>query len=339
MPCLNALTKSCWKPKRRCSKPSRCSSASFRIATGRASTSLVENIQIETYRTMVGLRNIAGISQPDARTIAIQPWDATNVAAQKKRSRNPTSASPRAWTAKSFASFCRNRLKAPARTRRGHRKTSREQQCVVVSSIAWLSYVLLSPPTRKSRPVTPAQGPGRQASELRYHARSAANSANPAIPLKPPSSPQSATSPAWSSNPILHPLKPQALRMQPRQPAPPPCCPTAAPQTPQSIRDAHRASPAHRPVLAAEKQYVIFLPDSSYCLFTRRGFPSFFINHHRHVCALLYRSTASSAWGMDCPMRTVGATMCAPCSSMNSAARSGSMPIMVRNVEPSSVTS
>ncbi|MCX6899337.1 MAG: ribosome recycling factor [Verrucomicrobia bacterium] len=54
------------------------------IHTGRASTSLVENIQIETYGTMMRLRDVAGISTPDARTIAIQPWDASNVALIEK---------------------------------------------------------------------------------------------------------------------------------------------------------------------------------------------------------------------------------------------------------------
>ncbi|MBI5683952.1 MAG: ribosome recycling factor [Verrucomicrobia bacterium] len=49
------------------------------IHTGRASVSQVENIQIETYGTMMRLKDVAGISTPDARTISIQPWDASNV--------------------------------------------------------------------------------------------------------------------------------------------------------------------------------------------------------------------------------------------------------------------
>ena len=45
------------------------------IRTGKASGALVENIQVEYYGSMSRIRDIAGISTPDARTIAIQPWD------------------------------------------------------------------------------------------------------------------------------------------------------------------------------------------------------------------------------------------------------------------------
>ena len=54
------------------------------IHTGRASTSLVDNLQIETYGTMMRLKDVAGVTTPDARTIAIQPWDAGNVALIEK---------------------------------------------------------------------------------------------------------------------------------------------------------------------------------------------------------------------------------------------------------------
>lgn len=47
------------------------------IRTGKASPSLVENIQVEYYGTMTRLRDMAGINTPDARTISIQPWDKT----------------------------------------------------------------------------------------------------------------------------------------------------------------------------------------------------------------------------------------------------------------------
>ena len=42
---------------------------------------------------------------------------------------------------------------------------------------------------------------------------------------------------------------------------------------------------------------------------------------------------------MSIPVPQLSATTSAPCSTMKAAARSGSMPIIVRNVEPSSVTS
>ncbi len=54
------------------------------IHTGRASTTLVENIQIDAYGTAMRLKDVAGISTPDARTISIQPWDAGNVSAIEK---------------------------------------------------------------------------------------------------------------------------------------------------------------------------------------------------------------------------------------------------------------
>jgi len=49
------------------------------IHTGRASPALVENIQVEAYGSAMRLRDIAGISTPEARVIAIQPWDVSNV--------------------------------------------------------------------------------------------------------------------------------------------------------------------------------------------------------------------------------------------------------------------
>ena len=45
------------------------------IRTGRASTSLVERIQVEYYGTSTPLNQLAGISVPEAHQIVIQPWD------------------------------------------------------------------------------------------------------------------------------------------------------------------------------------------------------------------------------------------------------------------------
>ena len=45
------------------------------IRTGRASTSLVENINVEYYGTQTPLSQLSSISVPEARTIVIQPWD------------------------------------------------------------------------------------------------------------------------------------------------------------------------------------------------------------------------------------------------------------------------
>ncbi len=45
------------------------------IRTGRASTALVERIQVEYYGTSTPLNQLASISVPEAHQIAIQPWD------------------------------------------------------------------------------------------------------------------------------------------------------------------------------------------------------------------------------------------------------------------------
>ena len=45
------------------------------IRTGRASTTLVERIQVEYYGTQTPLNQLAGISVPEAHQIVIQPWD------------------------------------------------------------------------------------------------------------------------------------------------------------------------------------------------------------------------------------------------------------------------
>ncbi len=45
------------------------------VRTGRASTSLVENIKVEYYGSLVPLNQVAGISVPDSRTLEMKPWD------------------------------------------------------------------------------------------------------------------------------------------------------------------------------------------------------------------------------------------------------------------------
>jgi ribosome recycling factor len=45
------------------------------IRTGRASTSLVERIQVDYYGTLTPLNQLASISVPESTTIVIQPWD------------------------------------------------------------------------------------------------------------------------------------------------------------------------------------------------------------------------------------------------------------------------
>jgi ribosome recycling factor len=45
------------------------------LRTGRASTVLVERLQVEYYGTMTPLNQLASLSVPEAHTIVIQPWD------------------------------------------------------------------------------------------------------------------------------------------------------------------------------------------------------------------------------------------------------------------------
>ena len=46
------------------------------VRTGKASPSLVENIQVDVYGSMMRIRELAGITTPEARMLLIQPWDA-----------------------------------------------------------------------------------------------------------------------------------------------------------------------------------------------------------------------------------------------------------------------
>ncbi|HEY3861623.1 MAG TPA: ribosome recycling factor [Verrucomicrobiae bacterium] len=49
------------------------------LRTGRASPVLVENITVEVYGSHMRIRELAGITTPEARVLVIQPWDATTV--------------------------------------------------------------------------------------------------------------------------------------------------------------------------------------------------------------------------------------------------------------------
>lgn len=45
------------------------------VRTGKASAGLVENIMVEVYGSTMRIRELAGITTPEPRTLAIQPWD------------------------------------------------------------------------------------------------------------------------------------------------------------------------------------------------------------------------------------------------------------------------
>jgi ribosome recycling factor len=49
------------------------------LHSGKASTSMVENLTADVYGSAMRLREIAAITTPDARTIQIQPWDKSSV--------------------------------------------------------------------------------------------------------------------------------------------------------------------------------------------------------------------------------------------------------------------
>ena len=54
------------------------------LRTGKASPSLVENIQVEYYGTQTRLRQLAGIATPEPRLIVINPYDPTSLQAVEK---------------------------------------------------------------------------------------------------------------------------------------------------------------------------------------------------------------------------------------------------------------
>ena len=46
-----------------------------RIRAGRANVAILDGVRVNSYGSMVPLNLVASVSVPDARTIAIKPWD------------------------------------------------------------------------------------------------------------------------------------------------------------------------------------------------------------------------------------------------------------------------
>ena len=46
-----------------------------RIRAGRANVAILDGVRVMSYGSMVPLNQVANITVPDARTIAIRPWD------------------------------------------------------------------------------------------------------------------------------------------------------------------------------------------------------------------------------------------------------------------------
>src|SRR5690349_17023870 len=49
------------------------------VRTGKASPALVENILVEVYGAQMRVRELAGITTPEPRTLTIQPWDVNSL--------------------------------------------------------------------------------------------------------------------------------------------------------------------------------------------------------------------------------------------------------------------
>ena len=46
-----------------------------RVRAGRANVAILDGVRVNSYGSMVPLNQVANVSTPDARTIAIRPWD------------------------------------------------------------------------------------------------------------------------------------------------------------------------------------------------------------------------------------------------------------------------
>ena len=55
-----------------------------RVRAGRANVAILAGVKVESYGSMVPLNQVANVSTPDARTIAIRPWDKKQIRAIEK---------------------------------------------------------------------------------------------------------------------------------------------------------------------------------------------------------------------------------------------------------------
>ncbi|ACH39757.1 ribosome recycling factor [Citrifermentans bemidjiense Bem] len=55
-----------------------------KVRTGRASTSLLDDIKVDSYGTLSPLNQVATLAIPEARTITISPWDSKMIAPIEK---------------------------------------------------------------------------------------------------------------------------------------------------------------------------------------------------------------------------------------------------------------
>ena len=50
-----------------------------RIRAGRANVAILDGIRVSSYGSMVPLNQVASVTVPDPRTIAIKPWDKKDI--------------------------------------------------------------------------------------------------------------------------------------------------------------------------------------------------------------------------------------------------------------------
>lgn len=58
------------------------------LRTGRASTALVDPVQVEVYGAMMPINQVATVSVPEPRTLSVQVWDRSNIGPVEKAIRN-----------------------------------------------------------------------------------------------------------------------------------------------------------------------------------------------------------------------------------------------------------
>jgi ribosome recycling factor len=58
------------------------------LRTGRASTALLDPIQVEVYGSNMPLNQVATVSAPEPRLLSVQVWDRSNISAVEKAIRN-----------------------------------------------------------------------------------------------------------------------------------------------------------------------------------------------------------------------------------------------------------
>ena len=80
-----------------------------RVRAGRANVAILDGVRVNSYGSMVPLNQVANVSTPDPRTIAIRPWD-------KKMIKDIEKASPPRTTAKSCAWAYPSLRKSAAKT-------------------------------------------------------------------------------------------------------------------------------------------------------------------------------------------------------------------------------